>query len=48
LRTARQTRFSRVEQGAVGTDLLAGFWKKRYILRLQWHLITVLGFVQLQ
>jgi hypothetical protein len=34
-----------MEQGAVGTDLLAEFRKKRYILRLQWHLIAVLGFV---
>ncbi len=39
---------ARVEPGAVGTDSLAEFWKKRYILRLQWHLMTVLGIVQLQ
>jgi hypothetical protein len=45
---AFQIRISETEWAAVGSHLLAEFRKKRYILRLQWHLITVFGFVQLQ
>ena len=41
-------RILEAEWGPAGTDLLAEIWKKRYILRLQWHLIAVFGFVQLQ
>jgi hypothetical protein len=45
---ALQIRILRAEWAAAGSHLSAEFWKKRYILRLQWHLIAVFGFVQLQ